>query len=50
LIIKGKVVDRVLCLKKGSVCIYLHKPHPQKEVKRYQLKQVVEILEREGLI
>ena len=47
---KGKSSGSRIMFEKGSVCIYLHKPHPQKEVKRYQLKQVVEILEREGLI
>ena len=28
----------------------LHKPHPQKELKAYQIKQLIEILEQEGLI
>lgn len=30
--------------------ILLHKPHPQKELKEYQLKQLIEQLEREGLL
>ena len=30
--------------------ILLHKPHPQKELKTYQIKQLIEILEQEGLI
>ena len=30
--------------------ILLHKPHPQKELKAYQIKQLIEILEQEGLI
>jgi hypothetical protein len=30
--------------------ILLHKPHPQKELKAYQIKQLVEKLEQEGLI
>ena len=30
--------------------ILLHKPHPQKELKSYQIKQLIEILEQEGLI
>ena len=34
----------------GVVIIKLHKPHPQKEVKTYAVKQVKEILEREGLV
>ena len=28
----------------------LHKPHPQKELKEYQVKQLRELLEQEGLI
>jgi len=34
----------------GAVIIKLHKPHPQKKVKAYVVKQVKEILEREGLL
>ena len=30
--------------------ILLHKPHSQKELKAYQIKQLIEILEQEGLI
>jgi len=30
--------------------ILLHKPHPQKELKTYQVKQLLEILEQEGLV
>ena len=30
--------------------ILLHKPHPQKELKAYQVRKLVELLEREGLI
>ena len=28
----------------------LHKPHPRKELLEYQVKQLVEVLEQEGLI
>ena len=35
---------------KGNIPIILHKPHPRKELLEYQIKQVIEILEREGLI
>lgn len=28
----------------------LHKPHPQKELKKYQIKQLKEFLEQEDLI
>ena len=30
--------------------LLLHKPHPQKELKAYQVKQLIEVLEQEGLI
>ena len=30
--------------------ILLYKPHPQKELKSYQTKQLIQILEQEGLI
>lgn len=30
--------------------IILHKPHPEKELRDYQVKQLVEQLEQEGLI
>ena len=30
--------------------IIMHKPHPRKELLDYQLKQLIEQLEREGLI
>ena len=34
----------------GEVTIHLHKPHPQKEVKAYAIKQVKNLLKQEGLI
>lgn len=34
----------------GTLVIRLHRPHPQKEVKAYALRQLREILENEGLI
>ena len=34
----------------GEVSINLHKPHPQKEVRAYAVKQVKSLLEQEGLI
>lgn len=30
--------------------ILLHKPHPEKELRSYQVKQLVDVLEQEGLI
>jgi len=47
---KGKSSGSRIMFKKDEVVILLHKPHPQNELKRYQLKQVLEILEKENLI
>jgi len=33
-----------------SIQISFHKPHPRKELLNYQVKQLLETLEREGLI
>lgn len=30
--------------------ILLHKPHPRKELLEYQIKQLIELLEQEGLL
>ena len=35
---------------KGDMVIILHKPHPRKELLEYQLKQILDILMKEGLI
>ena len=34
----------------GDLQIRLHKPHPQKELKAYAVRQVKEVLESEGLL
>ncbi len=34
----------------SGLTISLHKPHPQKELKRYQIDQIIELLEREDLV
>ncbi|MFH1575124.1 MAG: type II toxin-antitoxin system HicA family toxin [Acidobacteriota bacterium] len=34
----------------SGLTISLHRPHPRKELRRYQIDQVVEFLEREGFI
>ena len=48
---KGKTSgSRVIFVSREHPDILLHKPHPQKELKIYQVKQLVEILEEEGLI
>lgn len=48
---KGKTSgSRVMFVSEQYGNIMLHKPHPQKELKAYQIKQLVEYLEQEGLI
>ena len=42
--------SRVKFVKDGKITIYLHKPHPRKELLEYQLKDILRILEEEGLI
>ena len=45
---KGR--SRVMFSSPEHGSILLHKPHPQKELKGYQVKQLVDFLEQEGLI
>lgn len=48
---KGKTSgSRVIFSNENHGDILLHKTHPQKELKVYQIKQLLEILEQEGLI
>ena len=48
---KGKTSgSRVMFISEEHEAILLHKPHPQKELKAYQIKQLIEVLEQEGLI
>jgi len=48
---KGKTSgSRVIFVNDNSGSILLHKPHPQKELKAYQIKQLIIVLEQEGLI
>ncbi|MGN0482577.1 MAG: type II toxin-antitoxin system HicA family toxin [Lachnospiraceae bacterium] len=48
---KGKTSgSRVIFTSENHGNILLHKPHPQKELKSYQIKQLIDILEQEGLI
>ena len=35
---------------KDGVSAYLHKPHPRNELLLYQIKQIIELLERENLL
>ena len=48
---KGKTSgSRVMFYRDGYPPILLHKPHPQKELKPYQVKQLLDMLEEEGLL
>lgn len=48
---KGKTSgSRIMFVSDEHGSILLHKPHPQKELKAYQIKQLIEILEQEDLI
>lgn len=48
---KGKTSgSRVMFVSDEHPDILLHKPHPQKELKAYQIKQLIEFLKQEGLI
>ena len=48
---KGKTSgSRIMFFRDGFPPILMHKPHPQKELKAYQVKQLLEILKQEGLL
>ena len=48
---KGKTSgSRVMFFRDGFPPILMHKPHPQKELKAYQVKQLLETLKQEGLL
>ena len=42
--------SRVMFVSEKHPDILLHKPHPKNELKSYQIKQLLEVLEQEGLI
>ena len=42
--------SRVMFISTEHAPILLHKPHPRKELLAYQVKQLIDILEQEGLI
>lgn len=42
--------SRVIFYSEGRASILLHKPHPRKELLEYQVKQLLEVLEQEGLL
>ena len=47
---KGKTSGSRVKFIKDNIPIILHKPHPRKELLEYQVKQIIEILEKEELI
>ena len=48
---KGKTSgSRIIFISKKYSPIMLHKPHPRKELLDYQIKQLIDTLEQEGLI
>ncbi len=47
---KGKTSGSRVKFVKHDLVIILHKPHPEKELRVYQVKEVLAILERNGLI
>ena len=47
---KGKTSGSRVRFIKGNIPIIMHKPHPRKELLEYQIKQVLEILEKENII
>ncbi len=42
--------SRVMFVSDNHPPIMLHKPHPRKELLMYQIKQLIEMLEQEGLL
>ena len=42
--------SRVMFVSDKHAPILLHKPHPRKELLDYQMKQLIDILEGEGLV
>ena len=47
---KGKTSGSRVQFSNGSIKIILHKPHPQKELNEYTIKEIVEKLKKENLI
>lgn len=42
--------SRVMFISDAHAPILMHKPHPRKELLEYQVKQLIAVLEQEGLI
>ena len=47
---KGKTSGSRVMFRKAGIPVVLHKPHPRKELLDYQVKQIVSVLSKEGLI
>ena len=47
---KGKTSGSRVRFMRGDIPIRMHKPYPRKELLEYQVKQIIEVLERENLI
>ena len=47
---KGKTSGSRVKFKKDDIPIHIHKPHPHNELYEYQLKILIEALERNNLI
>ncbi|MCI9577148.1 MAG: type II toxin-antitoxin system HicA family toxin [Clostridiales bacterium] len=47
---KGKTSGSRVKFMKGNLSLILHKPHPRKELLTYQVKQILEFLEKENLL
>jgi predicted RNA binding protein YcfA (HicA-like mRNA interferase family) len=47
---QGKTGGSRIRFAKDNIVISLHKPHPRKELREYQIKQILETLEREGMV
>ena len=48
---KGRTsCSRIMFVSEEHPPILMHKPHPRKELLEYQVKQLIEILEQEGLL
>lgn len=48
---KGKTSgSRIMFVSDEHPPILMHKPHPRKELLEYQIKQLIELLEQEGLL
>ena len=47
---KGKTSGSRVKVMKGNIPISMHRPHPRKELLDYQIRQILDVLEKEGLI